>query len=212
MTQCGKRLEFRLVESANDFVYARAVLGGSIAGVQMLKAMRIFALAVLCWPGAALAQGIDSFVGKFAGESVQISGSDQAKRDLTVEVAKDGAGFLITWKTVIHKSSGKDEEQPADKVRFVPTRRANIFSAASRQDMFGKQVPIDPISGKDPYYWARIQGKTLSVYNIIINDDGGYEMQVYHRTLTDDGMRVEFQRIRDGAPQRSVTGMLKRAK
>ena len=79
--------------------------------------------------------------------------------------------------------------------------------------MFGKQVPIDPISGKDPYYWARIRGKTLWVYNIMVNDDGGYEMQVYQRTLTDDGnMRVEFQRIRDGVPQRAVSGMLKREK
>ena len=50
------------------------------------------------------------------------------------------------------------------------------------------------------------------MFNIIINDDGGYEMQVYHRTLTDDGMRVEFQRIRDGAAQRTVTGVLKRTK
>ena len=180
----------------------------------MMRAMQtLWALAILLAPAAAAAQGIDVFVGRFTGESTQVSGKDESKRDLTVEISKDGAGFLITWKTVIHKASGKDEEQPADKVRFVPTRRDNIYSAASRQDMFGKQVPIDPISGKDPYYWARISGKTLSVYNIIINDDGGYEMQVYQRTITDDGgMKVEFQRIRDGAPQRTVTGMLKRMK
>jgi hypothetical protein len=30
--------------------------------------------------------------------------------------------------------------------------------------------------------------------------------------VTDDGMKVEFQRIRDGAPQRTVTGILKRVK
>jgi hypothetical protein len=177
----------------------------------MMRAMQtLWALAIHLAPAAAAAQGIEPFVGRFTGGSTQLSGTDEAKRDLTVEVSKDGQGFLLTWKTVIHKASGKDEEQPADKVRFVPTKRANIYSAASRQDMFGKQVPIDPISGKDPYYWARISGKTLSVYNIIINDDGGYEMQVYHRTLTDDGMKVEFQRIRDGAPQRTVTGLLKR--
>ena len=179
----------------------------------MMRGMRtLWALAVLLSPTAAAAQGIDAFVGRFTGASVQVSGTDQSKRDLTVEISKspDGKGFLVTWKTVIHKSSGKDEEQPPDKVRFVPTKRDNIYSAASRQDMFGKQVPIDPISGKDPYYWARITDKTLSVYNIIINDDGGYEMQVYHRTLIDGGMKVEFQRIRDGAPQRTVTGMLKR--
>jgi hypothetical protein len=182
----------------------------------MMRAMRtVLALAVVLAPAMAAAQSIDPFVGRFTGGSVQVSGTDEAKRDLTVEISKspDGKGFLITWRTVIHKASGKDEEQPADKVRFVPTRRDNIYSAASRQDMFGKQVPIDPISGKDPYYTARIAGKTLSVYNIIINDDGGYEMQVYHRTLTDDGgMKVEFQRIRDGAPQRTVTGLLKRMK
>ena len=174
--------------------------------------LALLALAALSWPAAVSAQAIDPFVGRFTGESTQVSGKDEAKRDLTVEISKDGPGFLITWRTVIHKASGKDEEQPADKVRFVPTKRQNIYSAASRQDMFGKQVPIDPISGKDPYYWARISGKTLSVFNIIINDDGGYEMQVYHRTLTDDGMKVEFQRIRDGVPQRTVTGMLKRMK
>lgn len=179
----------------------------------MREFARIVVVLALLWPvAAAAADEIDPFVGKFSGASVQISGSDQTKRDLTVEIAKSGQGFLITWKTVIHKASGKDEEQPADKVRFVPTRRDHIYSAASRQDMFGKQVPIDPISGKDPYYWARIRGKTLSVYNIIINDDGGYEMQVYHRTLTGEGMRVEFQRMRDGVPQRTVTGILKRTK
>jgi hypothetical protein len=181
----------------------------------MMRAMQaLWVLAIVLAPTAAAAQAIEPFVGRFAGGSTQLSGTDESKRDLTVEVSKSpgGKGFLITWKTVIHKASGKDEEQPADKVRFVPTRRDNIYSAASRQDMFGKQVPIDPISGKDPYYWARISGKTLSVFNIIINDDGGYEMQVYHRTLTDDGMKVEFQRIRDGAPQRTVTGLLKRMK
>ena len=183
-------------------------------GAAMRVMLTVLALAIVLAPAAA-AQGIDPFVGRFAGESTQLSGKDEAKRDLTIEISKspDGKGFLVAWKTVIHKASGKDEEQPADKVRFIPTRRDNIFSAASRQDMFGKQVPIDPISGKDPYYWARVRGKTLSVYNILINDDGGYEMQVYHRTLTDDGgMKVEFQRIRDGAPQRTVTGILKRMK
>ncbi|HEY7608404.1 MAG TPA: hypothetical protein VIF14_04160 [Alphaproteobacteria bacterium] len=175
----------------------------------------VLALAIGFAPAVARADTIDPFLGQFTGESTLISGKDQAKRDLTVEISKspDGKGFLVAWKTVIHKASGKDEEQPPDKVRFIPTRRNNIYSAASRQDMFGKQVPIDPISGKDPYYWARISGKTLSVFNILINDDGGYEMQVYHRTLTDDGgMKVEFQRIRDGVPQRTVTGVLKRVK
>jgi hypothetical protein len=178
----------------------------------MRKQLNAIVLVAALMPSLAWADSVDRFVGKFSGESVQISGSDQAKRDLSVEISKssDGRGFLVAWKTVIHKASGKDEEQAVQPVRFVPTKRANIYSAASRQDMFGKMVPIDPISGKDPYFWARISGNTLSVFNIIINDDGGYEMQVYERTLVEGGMKVEFQRIRDGVPQRTVTGMLKR--
>ncbi len=181
----------------------------------MIGLMRVTAAAAIAlWAAAAsAADAIDPFVGNFVGNTTQMSGSDEAKRDLTVDVAKadDGKGFVVTWKTVIHKASGKDEEQPAVKVRFAATKRANIFSAASKQDMFGKFVPIDPVSGTDPYYWARIQGKTLSIFNILINDDGGYEMQVYHRTVAPDGtMQVKFERIRDGVSQRTVNGILRR--
>jgi hypothetical protein len=37
-------------------------------------------------------------------------------------------------------------------------------------------------------------------------------MQTYHRTLTDDGMHLEFSRLRDGVPLRSITGTLARVR
>jgi hypothetical protein len=91
--------------------------------------LRVWLLAIALAPGvAAAAEPFAPVLGKFTGASTQISGREQSSRDLTVEITKspDGKGFLVGWKTVIHKASGKDEEQPADKVRFIATRRANI--------------------------------------------------------------------------------------
>lgn len=172
-------------------------------------AWAVFAVAA----SPSFAQSIDPFVGRFEGKSTATSGDDKTQRDLTVIVTKgeDGREFTVEWKTVIHGRGGGDDERH-EKVQFIPTKRPNIFSAGSRMDMFGKLVPIDPISG-DAYYWARIREQTMSVFNILITEDGGYEMQVYHRTLKPDGnLAVEFRRSRDGTPMRTVSGELKRLK
>jgi hypothetical protein len=173
-----------------------------------------FALAIVAGLASpAMGQSIDPFVGRFEGKSTSTSGDDRTQRDLTVIIAKsdDGKGFIVEWKTVIHGRSGGEDER-REKVRFIPTKRPNIYSAGSRMDMFGKLVPIDPISG-DAYYWARIRDSTLTVHNILITEDGGYEMQIYHRTVKPDGtMTVEFRRNRDGNPLRTVSGDLKRVK
>ncbi len=180
----------------------------------MLRKAICFALAILAAMAVpAVCQTIDPFVGRFEGKSTATSGDDKTQRDLTVIVTKgeDGKGFTVEWKTVIHGRGGGDDERH-EKVRFIATKRPSIYSAGSRMDMFGKLVPIDPILG-DAYYWARIREQTISVFNILITEDGGYEMQVFHRTLRPDGgMTVEFRRSRDGAEMRTVTGELRRIK
>ncbi len=170
-------------------------------------------LSILLCSAPLAAQGIEPFLGRFEGKSMAATGDDRSARDLTVVITKteDGKGFTVEWKTVIHRADGGDDQRH-ERVRFIPTKRPNIFSAGSRGDMFGKLVPIDPISG-DAYYWARIRGNTLSVFNIIVTEHGGYEMQVYHRTLKDGGdMTVEFKRIRDGEQLRTITSEVKRTK
>ena len=57
---------------------------------------------------------------------------------------------------------------------FAPSSRANVFGAVDTED---------PMSG-EPFAWARIDGQTLTVYMLLIRDDGGYEVQSYARTLT----------------------------
>ena len=48
--------------------------------------------------------------------------------------------------------------------------------------MFGHQVPLDPLKG-DPYVWCRIVGRVLTLYSLQITDDGGYDLQIYERTV-----------------------------
>ena len=56
--------------------------------------------------------------------------------------------------------------------------------------------------------WARVHGRTLSIYELTLNEHGGYELTSYDRMLTDLGMELVFQRIRDGEVVRVVRGRL----
>ena len=43
---------------------------------------------------------------------------------------------------------------------------------------------------------------------MMVTDDGGYEMQVYDRTITGNGMDLKFSRVRDGKTLKLITGSL----
>jgi hypothetical protein len=77
------------------------------------------------------------------------------------------------------------------------------------RDTFGHAEPLDPLKG-EPYVWAGISGPTLTVHALLITNDGGYEIQVYRRTLTADGMALTFSRNRNGRELKTVYGVLGR--
>ena len=62
----------------------------------------------------------------------------------------------------------------------------------------------------EPFIWARIVGPTLSVYAMFVTNVGGHDMQIYERTLTEVGIQLKIQRLRDETPYRVVTGTLKK--
>jgi hypothetical protein len=159
---------------------------------------------------AAAAEPIQSFYGVYKGKSISVSDAELSKRDLAIEVVPHGRGFNLTWTTITYA----EHNVPVRKtysIDFVPTQRKGIYASAMRTDMFGHRVPLNPLEG-DLFVWATLRGKTLSVYALMITLEGGYEMQTYHRTLTDDGMHLEFSRLRDGVPLRSITGTLARVR
>jgi len=141
------------------------------------------------WSGS-----IDAFVGEYQGSAKVESGGNSQTRDLDVEILNTDKGFTVRWKTVISKASGEISSREYT-VNFEPSERTGIYASAMKPGLFGGSKPLDPMKG-DPYVWARVEGSTLTIYAMLITDSGEYEMQVYERTLADDGLKLDFTRYR----------------
>lgn len=173
----------------------------------------MLALAGLVWlmaAGLALAgSAIERFVGEFAGSAEVLSASGETQtRDMGVEIEETKDGFAVTWTSTTIKSDGRRKEKKYS-IEFENSERDHVFSAAMQRNIFGHAVQLDPMKG-DPYVWGRVVSDTLTVYSMHINEDGGYEIQQFDRTLTDGGLTLEFLRVHDGFPQKSVVAFLKR--
>lgn len=161
-------------------------------------------------PAATLAGGdsIAPFFGTYHGHSIAEPDPGVRVRDLDVQIAPADGGFRVTWTTAMRDR----DEEPREKtysIEFEPAGRSGIYGSRMRTDMFGNRVPNDPLRGA-PYVWARLQAGTLSVFALLITDDGGYEMQVYHRTLVQGGLALRFLRLREGEAVRTVRATLSR--
>lgn len=175
----------------------------------VLTRMLVAIVVLMGGTGVAFADPIDPFVGNYQGTSIENADHELKARDLDVSISKTNQGFTIDWSTVIYKEDGR-EKTVGISIDFYPTNRPDIYGSAMHKGLFGRRVPNDPLKGQ-PFVWARIKDKTLTVHAMYILDNGGYEMQVYDRTLTDDGdLKLDFRRYRDGEPVRSVEGKLTR--
>ncbi len=154
---------------------------------------------------AAEAAPIEAFFGNFRGSGIA-ENSDSlffgvTVRDFDVEIGSNSSGFEVKWTAVIR--GGGDPAKPNVRrkslsLSFTPSSRPNVFESVATED---------PMSG-EPFVWARIDDQTLTVYMLLIRDDGGYEVQSYARTLTAQGMDLVFGRVRDGETVRTVKGKL----
>lgn len=150
-------------------------------------------LALLLLPALVRAETVpvEAFYGDYIGH---LTMEDGTLRDLSVSIqpAGDPERFSVKWTTVTHKEGGRLKRK-VYHIKFTPSDRENIYASAMQTNVFGRQIPLDPIKG-DPFVWARIKGRTLTVHALMITKDGGYEMQTYHRTLNDKGLALEFIR------------------
>jgi hypothetical protein len=154
------------------------------------------------------ASAITPFIGEYVGRSLQAPNEPLSPRDLSIKISAHGErGFTLEWTTLIHDGGG--EKHQSYSIDFTPSERQGVFSSAMHRDTFGHSEPLDPLKG-EPYVWAAISGQTLTVHAMMITDDGGYEMQVYSRTLTASGMSLKFSRNRNGQELKTVYGVLAR--
>lgn len=173
-----------------------------------LEALLILALLLPAGGARAAAPPWERFYGEYTGTAISDNDEDLGERDIHVRIAPAEGGFNVSWTAVVRKDDGKLKRSEFS-IDFRPTRRERIYSAAMRKDVFGNAVPLNPLAG-EPYVWARIRGDTLTVYALLITESGGYEMQVYDRTLVPGGMKLRYSRVRDGENRRTVTGWLQR--
>ncbi|WP_281972138.1 hypothetical protein [Ruegeria faecimaris] len=171
----------------------------------------IYSFATVLWASLAVnplhAADIEPFVGSYVGSAnVVDANGTETPRDMSVSIQELKNGFNVSWKTTTYKLNGRVKEQ-AFSIDFQTSDRSDIFSAAMKRNVFGHEVPLDPMQG-EPFVWGRIEGQTLTVFSLFIAENGGYELQQYDRTLAEGGLNLSFSRFRNGTKSRSVETFL----
>ncbi len=171
----------------------------------------VFSFCVLVlthFPGMGMAAEIDRFEGDYAGKAVFLVDGKQQNRDMSTTITATKKGFVVSWTSVTYKDDGRSKRKTYT-IEFVPSERDNIFKSAMATNRFGKATPLDPLQG-EPFVWARINGDTLSVYSLFINEVGEYELQEFHRKLVEAGLELLFLRVHNGVPEKEIRTLLVR--
>ena len=168
----------------------------------------LITLLFLSFASHLQAAEIDRFAGTFTGQAEFMSDGEVQRRDLSTTITPEKDGFTLSWTSVTYKSDGRTKEATYT-IEFVPSPRDGIYGSAMKVNVFGKRKPLDPLNG-EPFVWTRIIGDTFSTFSLFITDSGEYEMQEYHRTLVDEGLSLNFRRLKDGEVQREINAVLTR--
>lgn len=165
--------------------------------------LALLLVALLPAPAEAQDARLSEFSGTYQGSGVA-EGRDNVyftivARDLDVTIKPRDGGFDVTWTTITQGTTrGQRVVRKTETVSFATTEKPAVFRAA---------MPVEPMAGA-PYYWARISGRTLTVYAMTITASGAYELTSWARTLNGNGMDLVFRRLSDGEAVRTVRGKL----
>ncbi len=169
----------------------------------------VLALCALCFGAAGAAaeeEALARFLGEFRGTGVAEGeandfGISVRGLDVAIERAKRG-GFLVRW-SALYRTGGENDPKYRLKLaqaEFQPTKREGIYRAvSSTREESGRWIG-----------WARIAGDTMTVYQLLLEDSGSFQLTSHERTLTDTGMLLRFVRRRDSGVVRVVTGALEK--
>lgn len=174
----------------------------------MKKLCSLATILILLSGQTLFAAEISDFFGAYTGSAKVEDDGGTVARDMGVRIIQTDAGFQVTWTSITHKQDGRLKEKKYT-IGFVPSARENIYASAMKTNVFGKSEPLDPLKG-DPYVWSRLSGDTLTLYSLLIDEEGGYEVQEYDRTLTDGGLQLEYRRIRNSTPLTTINAFLAR--
>ncbi|MEK0083462.1 hypothetical protein [Benzoatithermus flavus] len=154
-------------------------------------------------------------IGAFVGRAEQVDeAGNREQRDIDVVIAPyEREGLRITWTNVTLVNGRRDVpgvKRRSDEILLVPAPDRSFYLAGVGYDPFHARPEPDPMRG-DPLRWGSVAGGSIDVYSFVILDDGRYELQIFERRPTEDGMTLEFDRILDGEVVRRLTGHAVRA-
>lgn len=176
-----------------------------------LRTSAVFLAFCLSTLGSAIADEFEPFIGTYVGRA-QVLGSDgevTEERDMDITIAEDrGDAFRITWVNVTLVDGRRDVpgvRRRVDEIILEPSDRDGVYLEETQRSLFERREEVDVIDG-DALRWARIDGDRLGVFSLVVTANGGYEMQSYERILTEDGLGIEFNRVRNGEVIRRIVG------
>jgi hypothetical protein len=189
-----------------------------------MRRARVLAAALL---GTALVTGgtvpllaqqadLKPLLGTFVGraEAVDLSDHTKEQRDIDIVIAPyQRDGLKVEWTNVTLVDGRRDVpgvKRRRDEMLLVPAPDRSFFLAGVGYDPFQDRGDLDPLKG-DPLRWGTVEAGTLGIYSFQILDDGRYELQVYERRPTEEGIELEYERIDDGEVARRMTGRAVRA-
>lgn len=156
----------------------------------------------------AAERSISDFAGRWIGTGQATQGvanpAVTQSRDSEVIIEKTADGFKISWTTMSSDvGNGAQSKVKASSLTFMSSKKPGLFVDVKSGDaMQGKKTT-----------WARIAGDTLTINQLVIADDGQWDVTVYDRTLKDaDSMALQFTRITNGVQARRATLSMKRSK
>ena len=179
---------------------------------------RLAALAVgallLAGP-AAHGAGLEDFFGTWRGTEVSApAGLKFEAGDLDVAIEPYDGGFHMRWTALDRAGPEADFiAQPAEAT-FSETERPGVYEydpgGSLLTSLFAAPATGNPLEG-ETLLWARLSEASLVVYSLSIDSAGGLDLNRYARTLSDDGIVVDYRRRGEGREPVRIEGRLERA-
>lgn len=174
--------------------------------------MRIALALGMAWLFAVSAAGaadrkIEDFYGRWIGSGQATAGESAAAtqtRDSEVIIEKAADGFKVSWTTMSSDLSDATRSRVrSSELTFKRGKKPGFFiDVKSGHALEGKKTT-----------WARVTGATLSITQLVVADDGHWDVTIYDRTLKDQNeMTLAFTRITNGAIARQASVAMVRAR
>lgn len=174
--------------------------------MRMIKGLIVAVFSIFIGTQSAAADdlSIKAFSGLWEGNAVSYSNSSVdfpiTSRDLDVDIKPvSDTRFEITWRTLQRQKGTPDKP----KTELKETTRTYEKTGA-----IWKQQPSGDGFGAAPLSWVTLKDQTLTLYSMLVREDGGYDMLIYGRTLTGLNMKLDFKAIRNGEVRRTAGGTL----